>query len=324
MVRSNWSGVRAWAPSDQAMCGVVVDLDLQRVGAGRAGGERHGLDVAGVAGCVAGVGDDGQVGELVQGGDGVQVEGVARARLEGADAALAQHHAVVALAHDVLGRHEQLVDRSGDAAFEQHGRGGLADFLEQVEVLRVAGADLHDVDAALHEQLDVAHVHDLGDDGHTRGGLGLDEQVQPALAHALVGIRGGAGLVRAATQHRGAGRFAALGDSDEVVALDRAGAGDDLEVAAADLDAASEVDHGVCGVELAIGLFERLRDPLNALDDVHGFKQEGVDLVVSPTRPMIVSLVPRLTCAASPLPSIRRRCGRRPPRRRFCAGWQSS
>ena len=44
---------------------------------------------------------------------GVHVEGVARAGLEGADAALAEHDLLVALAHDVLGGHEQLVDGAG-------------------------------------------------------------------------------------------------------------------------------------------------------------------------------------------------------------------
>ena len=47
---------------------------------------------------------------------------------------------VVALAHDVLGGHEQLVDRAGHAALEQNRGLGLADLLEQGEVLGVAGA----------------------------------------------------------------------------------------------------------------------------------------------------------------------------------------
>ena len=211
-------------------------------------------------------------------GHRVEVEGVARARLERADAALAEHDVVVSLAHDVLGGHEQLVDGPGDASLEQDGRARLADLLEEVEVLRVAGADLHDVDSAVHEELHVADVHDLGDDGHAGLGFCLEQQVEAALAHALVGVRGGAGLVGAAAQHGRAGRLAAAGDLDEVVALDRAGARYDLKRAAADLDAAAEVDHGVSGVEFAVGLLEGLGDALDALDDVHRFEQERVDL----------------------------------------------
>ena len=41
--------------------GLVVDFDLQTVGAAGGRRERHGLNVAGVAGGVAGVGNDGQV-----------------------------------------------------------------------------------------------------------------------------------------------------------------------------------------------------------------------------------------------------------------------
>ena len=64
---------------------------------------------------------------------------------------------------------------------------------------------------------------------------------------------------------------------DEVLALDGAGAGDDLELVAADLDAVAAVDDGVLGVELAVGALERLGDALYALDDVHGLEQERVD-----------------------------------------------
>ena len=93
---------------------------------------------------------------MVQHRHGVEVEGVAGAGLEGADAALAQDDVVVALAHDVLGGHEQLIDRSGHAALKQDRSLGLADLFEQREVLGVAGANLHDVDLLVQEDLHVA------------------------------------------------------------------------------------------------------------------------------------------------------------------------
>ena len=255
-----------------------MDLDLQAVGTAGGRGERHGLNVARVAGGVAGIGDDGQVRQVVQHRHGVEVEGVAGAGLEGADAALAQDDVVVALAHDVLGSHEQLVDRAGHAALKQNWGLRLADLLEQGEVLSVASADLHDVDLLIKEDLYVARVHDLGDDRHVELGRCLAQQVEAGGAHALVGVRGGAGLVGAAAQHRGAGGLHAAGDADEVLALDGAGSGDDLELVAADLDAVAAVDDGVLGVELAVGALERLGDALHALDDVHGLEQERVDL----------------------------------------------
>lgn len=86
------------------------------------------------------------------------------------------------------------------------------------------------------------------------------------------------GLVGSAAQHRGAGGLHAACDADEVLALDGAGTGDDLELVAADLDAVTAVDDGVLGVELAVGALERLGDALHALDDIHGLEQERVDL----------------------------------------------
>ncbi len=94
----------------------------------------------------------------------------------------------------------------------------------------------------------------------------------------LVGVRGRAGLVGAAAQHRGAGGLHAAGDADEVLALDGARAGDDLELVAAYMYAVAAVDDGVLGVELAVGALERLGDALHTLDDVHGLEQERVDL----------------------------------------------
>ena len=229
-----------------------MDLDLQAVGTAGGRGERHGLNVAGVAGGVAGVGDDGQVRQVVQHRHGVEVEGIAGAGLEGADAALAQDDVVVALAHDVLGGHEQLIDRAGHTALEQDRSLGLADLLEQGEVLGVAGADLHDVDLLVKEDLHVAWIHDLGDDRHVELGRRLAQQVEAGGAHALVGVGGGAGLVGTAAQHRGTGGLHAAGDADEVLALDGARAGDDLELVAG--------------------------DALHALDDIHGLEQERVDL----------------------------------------------
>ena len=81
----------------------------------------------------------------------------------------------------------------------------LADLLEQGEVLHVAGADLEDV-GVLGDQLDVARVHDLGDDGQARGlARASASSLQPLLPEPLERVRGGARLERAAAQDRRAG-----------------------------------------------------------------------------------------------------------------------
>ena len=53
-------------------------------------------------------------------GINAQVQRVAGVVREGADAALAEDHVVIALRQDVLGGHQELVDRGGHAALEQH------------------------------------------------------------------------------------------------------------------------------------------------------------------------------------------------------------
>ncbi len=81
---------------------------------------------------------------------------------------------------------------------------GAADLGEQRVVLHVARADLDHV-GDLQHGVEVAHVHQLGDDRQARLGLRLGEQAQALLAEPLEGVGGGAGLVGAAAQQRRAG-----------------------------------------------------------------------------------------------------------------------
>ena len=90
------SSVSDCGPSDSAVSGLGVDLDDQPVGARGRGGQGHRLHQVAVAGAVARVGDDRQVAHALDERDRAQVERVARRRLEGADAALAQDHVGVA------------------------------------------------------------------------------------------------------------------------------------------------------------------------------------------------------------------------------------
>ena len=83
--------------------------------------------------------------ELLQHRHRHQVEREPVGGLERADPALAQHHRVVALLEDVLGGHQQLVERRGQAALEQRRAAAAPDLGEQRVVLHVAGADLDHV-----------------------------------------------------------------------------------------------------------------------------------------------------------------------------------
>ena len=226
---------------------------------------------------MARVGDDGQVAQVMQHRHGVEVERVARARLIRADAALAQNDVGVALAHDVLGAHEQLVNGASQAALEKHGLAGAADLLEQVEVLGVARADLPQVDVVLEEERHLAHVHDLGHDGHPELRARLAEQVQARLAHALVGIGARTRLERASSQDRGASCLHCAGDLKEVLPLNRARTRHDLELTGTDGHTGGNHDLRVHGVELAVGGLERLGHTRDRLDDPHGLEQRHVD-----------------------------------------------
>ncbi len=92
-----------------------------------------------------------------------------------------------------------LLDGVAQAALEQHGLVHLANGLEQLEVLHVAGTDLHHVHVLLKLR-DTVLAHQLGDDGHAGGLAGL-YHIQNALGlKALEGVGRGAGLVGTAAE----------------------------------------------------------------------------------------------------------------------------
>ena len=148
---------------------------------------------------------------------GRDVEGRARGRLEGADAALAQHDALVPLLRDVLGRQQPLLDGVGQAALEEDGLVGAADLLHQVEVLHVARAHLDDV-GHLEDALELADVHELGDDGQAGLLAGRGQDLQCGLAEPLEGVRRGARLVGATAQHAGTRGLHHMGGAEGLLA----------------------------------------------------------------------------------------------------------
>ena len=99
---------------------------------------------------------------------------------------------------------------------------GPAALLEQVEVLHVAGADLEDVGISF-DHLDLARVHDFGDDRHAEAVSGRLEDLEPVAAEPLEAVGAGAGLERPAAQDVGPGLAHPRGDlEEERFALDRA------------------------------------------------------------------------------------------------------
>jgi len=165
-----------------------MNLDDQAVGPGRYRREREWLDEVPLAGAVARVADHRQMGEALDQRNRRDVHRVARGGLEGADAALAEHHARVALREDVFGRQQQLLDRRRHPALEQPRLRLLATGVEQREVLHVAGADLEDI-CVLRDQIHVLRRHHLGDHRHACLMRGGRKQLQPLFSQSayLVG-----------------------------------------------------------------------------------------------------------------------------------------
>src|SRR5258708_31515604 len=98
-----------------------MDFDEKAIGADGHGRARKREDFVALASAVAGIDKNGEMTALFHGRNNGEVEGVARKIGECADAALAEHHVVIALGEDVLGSHEELVEGGGHAAFEENG-----------------------------------------------------------------------------------------------------------------------------------------------------------------------------------------------------------
>ena len=130
--------------------GLVMDFDEKAVGADGYGCARERQNFVALAGAVAGIDEDGQVAAFFYRGHDGEVERVAGKIGEGADAAFAEHHVVVAFVHHIFGGHQEFVERGGHAALEEHGLLGAAGALEQGKILHVAGADLDDVGPLFH------------------------------------------------------------------------------------------------------------------------------------------------------------------------------
>ena len=131
-----------------------------------------------VARGMAWIKDHRQMRQMFQNRNGIDIGRVARGSFKGADAALAQHHALVTPRQNIFGRHQQFFDGRGKSAFEQDSGACFANGTQQIEVLHVARADLkhiHIFDHHIHLHL----RHDLNDDWQSRF-LALGKSSRPS------------------------------------------------------------------------------------------------------------------------------------------------
>src|SRR5437764_939678 len=214
--------------------GVVVDFDDEAVGSGgdARARERHHHVV--VSRSVRGVNDDGQVRDAADGGDGREVERVARVLREGAYAALAEYDVVVALGHYVLGGEKPLVEHRGESALQEHGQARAPRAAKEREVLHVARADLYYVAVAL-DQVNAVLVQSLRNYLQAESLSYVGENLQAVIREALEGVWGGARLERAAAEEASAAASDGLRYLERrLAALDGARARDDRHLFAAD------------------------------------------------------------------------------------------
>ena len=214
--------------------GLVMDFDEEAIGANGDGGAGKRENFVALAGTVRGIDEDGEVAAFFDGGNDRQVQGVAGEIGEGAHAAFAEHHVVVAFGKDVLGGHEELVERGGHAALEEDGLFGTPCALEQREVLHVASADLDDVGIFLDE-VERFVIDGFGDDAKTEVFADVGEDLEAVKTEALEGVRRGARLVGSAAEEVDAGGLELLGDGEALLfGFDGARTSNDGEMRAAD------------------------------------------------------------------------------------------
>ena len=250
------------------MLGIVVHLDDQAVRAAGRRSKGHGLHQAADARGMAGIDNNRQVGQLMQHRHATQIQGVAGSRFKGADAPLAEDHLLIAAGHDVFRAHEQLLQGVGQTALEKDGLVDLPQLLEQLEVLHVARPHLDHIHVLKQRQM--VGVHDLRYNGQARFLLCLLQQADAFAVQALEGIGRRAGLERTAAKERGARGLDGLRHGDNLLfAFHRAGPGDNLEHAPAQLHAAA-VHHRVRRMELAVGLLVGLLNAAHRLHVVQG------------------------------------------------------
>src|ERR1700676_3934278 len=169
---------------------------------------------------------------------------------EGAHAAFAQNHLVVAFRKNVLSRHEKLFERGRHTALQQDRLARASGPAQEREVLYVARADLDAVSEFFH-QVECFNIDGLGYDAKSSFVAGVGKVSQTLFAQALKSIWRGAGFISSAPQQVCAGGLdGASGSQNLFAALHRAGARAECELGSADWNA-SDLNHGIVRLHFA-------------------------------------------------------------------------
>ena len=187
-----------------------------------------------------------------------EVEGVSRVVREGPYAPLAEDDPLVSARHDILCAHQKLFQSVGKAPFQKYGLVELSHLAEQVVVLHVPCPYLDDVD--ILEEIDIHYIHELGDYGKPRFRPRDLQKLQSLGLESREIVGRGARLEGPASDHVGSRGLYGLRDFHYLLlALDRAGAGDQDEITGSDLNVPDFYDR-IVRVEFPVDTFEGLRD----------------------------------------------------------------
>ena len=163
---------------------VVMNLDQQHISASGDGSARHGRNFVAKTGTVGRIRSHGQVGKLVNDGNGADIERVARVSFKSTNAPLAKNYVVVAAGHNIFGREQKFFDGGSDPAFEQRRLLNFAEFAQQIEILHVAGAHLKNVDVGKHLG-NLRNLHHLADYQQVELIFGLAQKFKSLNSKAL-------------------------------------------------------------------------------------------------------------------------------------------
>ena len=202
---------------------------------------------------------------MLQDRNRTQIERRPGRRLERLDPALAEDDPLVPLLGDVLGRHQQLLDRRRHPALQQHRLVRAPHLGQEEEVLAIPRADLDHV-RVLQDRLDVPRIHQLRHHRQPCLVARRTQDLQPLVAEPLERVRRCPRLERAAPQHR----CARLRDHARrlerlLTVLDRARPRDQPEPRVAE-PSPVDLDHGRVGRDLPRDQLVRLQDRQHLLD----------------------------------------------------------
>src|SRR5581483_10923915 len=115
------------------------------------------------------------------------------------DTALTQNNIWISVCDYVLGRHQQFLDRTAQAALQHHRPIRFTERLQQREVLHVPRADLQNV-RIFGNHFNIAVAHYFSDDADAGFLLRFREQTKTLGLHTLKIVRRGSRLKSAAAQ----------------------------------------------------------------------------------------------------------------------------